>query len=188
MRELPCMVRVDERCERGGDLTATGGEWKFVAEPISASAFAPFGWLPVADTDPSDGRGRLEFTWGDPHVNVIVHRADEVTRVGSPNGALVCDRMFRHDSHTQALLVLDRDCVVAVAPPDADLVGQSDIATIRAFALRPHDSFVLWRGTWHWGPFPLGDEPVHLYNVQGFGYENDNRSVDLSASGVLIAV
>ena len=39
--------------------------------------------------------------------------------------------------------------------------------------------FVLHRGTWHWGPFPLGDEPVLLFNVQGLGYARDNDSVSL---------
>ena len=26
-----------------------------LAEPLTADAFAPFGWIPVADTDPTDG-------------------------------------------------------------------------------------------------------------------------------------
>ncbi len=157
------------------------------AHPISPRAFAPFGWLPVADSDPTDGAGRLEFAWADPHVNVIVHGPEEVKRARAPGDAFVCDRMFRHDSHTQALLVLDHECVLAVAPPAATLVDESEIAQISAFRLRPHDAFVLWRGTWHWGPFPVGGEPVHLYNVQGLGYEEDNRSVDLSAFAVWIS-
>jgi hypothetical protein len=39
----------------------------------------------------------------------------------------------------------------------------------------------LARGTWHWGPFPLGDEPVRLLNVQGRRYAEDNDSVDIAA-------
>ena len=52
---------------------------------------------------------------------------------------------------------------------------------MRAFALRPLDAFVLFRGTWHWGPFPLGAEPVRMLNVQGARYADDNASVDLAA-------
>ena len=52
---------------------------------------------------------------------------------------------------------------------------------MRAFRLRPLDAFVLHRGTWHWGPFPLGGDPVQLLNVQGRRYAEDNASVDLPA-------
>jgi hypothetical protein len=39
---------------------------------------------------------------------------------------------------------------------------------------------VLHEGTWHWGPFPVGPEPVQLLNVQGRRYADDNDSVDLA--------
>ena len=61
--------------------------------------------------------------------------------------------------------------------------------TSRAFSLAPLDCFVLFQGTWHWGPFPLGPEPVKLLNVQGVRYAEDNASVDLPArTGAAIEV
>ena len=48
------------------------------AEPLTAEAWRAFGWLPVADTDPADGMHTLEFSWADPHLNVIGHTPDEV--------------------------------------------------------------------------------------------------------------
>jgi len=48
------------------------------AARLTAEAFRPFGWLPVADTDPRDGEARLHFEWADPHLNVIAHAPDEV--------------------------------------------------------------------------------------------------------------
>jgi ureidoglycolate hydrolase len=154
------------------------------AEPITAAAFEPFGWLPVADTDPADGARRLEFEWGDPHLNVISHGPQEVERA---EAGLRCEQMFRHGSHTQALLVLDTESVVAVAPAHLDFSRPEDVRSVRAFRLSPLDAFVLHRGTWHWGPFPLGDRAVHLYNVQGFGYARDNDSVDLSGYGLIVS-
>ncbi len=151
---------------------------RVIAQPLTADAWAPFGWLPVADTDPGDGKGRLSFAWGDPHVNVIAHRADEIER---RDGALVCGEMFRHDSHTQALLVLDARAVVAVAPGGHPLGAPGDAGVIRAFELEPLDAFVLHAGTWHWGPFPVDAETVHLYNVQGRRYCEDNMKVDVAA-------
>jgi ureidoglycolate hydrolase len=146
---------------------------------LTAATFAPFGWLPVADTDPADGRDTLHFEWADPHLNVIAHYPDEIER--SPAGSPLCSVLYRHATHTQALMVLNVDAVVAVAPADVELSSAADLETVRAFRLRPLDAFVLHRGTWHWGPFPLGAEPVRLLNVQGLRYADDNASVDLPA-------
>jgi ureidoglycolate hydrolase len=155
------------------------------AQPLTAEAWAPFGWIPVTDTDPADGDERLTFVWNDVHLNVISHTPQEITR--TTNG-LLCDGMFRHDTHTQALLTLDVVSVIAVAPAEVTFDGSGDIDTVRAFVLRPLDSFVLHRGTWHWGPFPLGDRPVTLYNVQGLRYAEDNAKVDLADKALAVEV
>ena len=161
------------------------GARRLVARPVGAEAWAPFGWVPVPDTDPTDGSNRLEYQWADAHVNVISHAPDEVDRDGE---GLRCDQMFRHDTHTQVLLALNGPSVIAVAPADADLSTAAGLDAVRAFRLEKLDAVVLHRGTWHWGPFPLGDEPVLLFNVQGLGYARDNASVDLRAQGVQLVV
>lgn len=147
------------------------------AASLTAEAFAPFGWLPVADTDPRDGEARLHFEWADPHLNVIAHAPDEVEH--APGGDPLCAVLYRHATHTQALMSLNVDAVVAVAPADVTFASSEDVAHVRAFRLPPLAPFVLHRGTWHWGPFPLGSEPVQLLNVQGLGYARDNDSVSL---------
>lgn len=162
-----------------------GDARRLTAAPLTAETWKPFGWLPVDDTDPADGGNRLKFEWGDPHLNVIAHRSDEVERRGE---AYVCDGLYRHTSHTQALLVLDADAVVAVAPPSTRFGGEVDAATIRAFLLRPLDAFVLSAGTWHWGPFPVGTDSVRLYNLQGFRYREDNERADLEVLGAAVEV
>jgi ureidoglycolate hydrolase len=146
------------------------------AVPLTAGAWAPFGWLPVADTDPADVTD-LHFELADPHLNFIAHAYEEVPHTDS--GAPRCEIMYRHDSHTQALMVMNCDAVVAVAPATVDFSDPSDLAAIRAFVLHPHDCLVLHRGTWHWGPFPIGTDPVTLLNVQGRRYAEDNASVEL---------
>ena len=147
------------------------------AEPITAASWAPFGWIPVADTDVADQSFSYEFAWGDPHVNVISHGPDEVEHTAA---GLVCDRFYRHDTHTQVLLPLDVASVVAVAPTGVEFASPADLDTVRAFALTPLQGFALHRGTWHWGPFPVGDAPVHLWNVQGKRYAEDNRCAELT--------
>jgi ureidoglycolate hydrolase len=149
------------------------------AEPLTATDWAPFGWLPVDDTDPLDAAHRLEFAWDDPHVNVIAHRYDEIDHT---DAGAICDVLYRHDTHTQTLMVLNTPAVVAVAPAAVDFSDPAHLATVRAFRLEPHDALVLARGTWHWGPFPVDAPVVKLFNVQGRRYAEDNASVSLPAS------
>jgi len=146
------------------------------AGTLTTATWAPFGWLPAADTDPADATHTYEFAWNDPHVNVIAHHADEIEHTA---GGLICDRFYRHDTHTQVLLPLDVDSVIAVAPRDVAFSAVADLDEVRAFALPPLTGFALFRGTWHWGPFPSGDAPVHLWNVQGKRYAEDNACADL---------
>ncbi|HMC70343.1 MAG TPA: ureidoglycolate lyase, partial [Mycobacteriales bacterium] len=145
------------------------------ASPIAAGAWTPFGWMPVPDTDPRDGEHRLHFEWADPNLNVIAHEYDEVAHTDAGS---VCAVMYRHDTHTQALMPLNVPAVVAVAPASVDFSEPDSLGAVRAFALQPLDCIVLFPGTWHWGPFPLGPEAVHLLNVQGARYAEDNAAVD----------
>lgn len=145
--------------------------------PLTDAAWAPFGWIPVDDSDPRDATFTYEFLWGDVHVNLISHAADEVER--NERGS-VCAVMYRHDTHTQTLMPLNVDSVVAVAPAGVDFSEPEHLETVRAFRLQPLQCFALHRGTWHWGPFPVGTEAVRMFNVQGKRYAEDNASVDLA--------
>lgn len=150
--------------------------------PLSIDGWAPFGWLPVADTDPADGDQRLTFEWGDVHVNLIGHARAEVPETTDGCG-LRCEMLFRHDTHTQTIMALDVPAVVVVAPASVEFSQPSDGGTIRAFRLEPLEPLVLHRGTWHWGPFPTEATTVRLFNVQGLRYAEDNACVDLAARG-----
>jgi ureidoglycolate hydrolase len=161
-----------------GEANMDDAVQQITPDPLTPEAWAPYGWLPVPDTDPADGAERLAFDWDDVHVNIISHRRDEVPEVA---GGLRCVVLFRHDTHTQVLMSLDATCVVVVAP--AAVLPDSVLHQVRAFVLPPLTSVVLHRGTWHWGPYPVTAEAVNLFNVQGLGYREDNRSVDLAAVG-----
>ena len=152
---------------------------------LSAAAWSPFGWMPVDDTDALDGVRTLEFVWGDPHVNVIGHARSEVD--WTEQGAVVA-RMYRHDTHTQTLMPLNSAGILAVAPGAVSFDDPADLATIRAFVVQPLESLVLDRGTWHWGPFPLGEEPIRMFNVQGRRYLEDNACAELSGLGPPVMV
>ena len=158
---------------------------KIRPEPLSEAAWAPFGWLPVSDTDPRDGEHRLTFTWDDAHVNLIGHSRDEVP---ANDDGLRCEMLFRHDTHTQTVMSLDVPAVIAVAPGSAAFTGPGDAEAIRVFRLEPLEPLVLHRGTWHWGPFPVSAAQVRLFNVQGRRYADDNACVDLAGQGADVDV
>jgi ureidoglycolate hydrolase len=154
-------------------------------EPLSEEAWAPFGWLPVADIDPRDGANRLSYAWDDVHVNLIGHARSEVP--ATPDG-LRCEMLFRHDTHTQCVMSLNVPAIIAVAEAAVDFSGPDDAGAIRVFRLEVLEPLVLARGTWHWGPFPVSADAVTLFNVQGLRYAEDNRCVDLAAAGLDVDV
>jgi ureidoglycolate hydrolase len=154
-------------------------------EPLAEETWAPFGWLPVADTDPRDGNHRMVFEWADPHVNTIGHARAEVPQT---DRGLRCEMLYRHATHTQAIMSLDVPAVIAVAASGLEFSDANDWAQIRVFRLEPLQPLVLHQGTWHWGPFPVEADEVHLFNVQGLRYAEDNECVDLDAKGLSVDV
>ncbi len=118
-------------------------------------------------------------------MNLIGHTLTEVPV--TPTG-LRCEMLFRHDTHTQALMPLNVPAVIVVAPADVEFTDDRDKTTIRAFRIEPLESLVLHRGTWHWGPFPIEGPEVRLFNVQGLRYAEDNRCVNLADKGFAVEV
>lgn len=143
------------------------------ADTLTPEAFAPFGALP-SDEGSAHDVAEAEFLWADACVNYIHHTRDEVDEgaVG-----LRCALLNRHDTHTQTLLPVDADAVVVVAPAATTFDIAADLAQVRAFRVPMGRCIHLWRGTWHWGPYPARAVSVRLLNVQGRGYVRDNGVV-----------
>jgi ureidoglycolate hydrolase len=96
--------------------------------------------------------------------------------------------LFRHDTHTQTIMSLDVPAVIAVAPASVTFESGDDDQAIRVFRLEPLEPFVLHRGTWHWGPFPVSADAVRLFNVQGLRYAEDNACATLEDKGLSVDV
>jgi hypothetical protein len=163
----------------------SGGGRTVMPQRLSESAWAPFGWLPVADTDPKDGDHHMTFVWDDAHVNIIGHFRNEVPETET---GLRCEMLFRHDTHTQSVMALNVPAVIAVAPASIEFEEEADRESIHVFRLEPLEPLVLHLGTWHWGPFPVDAPEVRLLNVQGLRYAEDNREIDLAARGLSVDV
>ena len=145
------------------------------AEPVTPAGFAPFGALP-ADEGTEHDVAEAEFLWNDGSVNYISHTRDEV-----PEGSvgLRCTLLNRHDTHTQTLMPVDGDAMIVVAPASVSFDDEADLESVRAFRVPVGCCVHLWRGTWHWGPYPVTAPSVRLLNVQGRGYPRDNGVVSL---------
>ncbi len=156
-------------------------------KPVEATieSFAPYGVLPPEEGD-GNPTADLEFLLNDGWVNYIGHSLDEIE---VRNGRLRCELLNRHDTHTQTLMPLDADAIVVVAPPPADFSEPAHFDAVRAFALPRLTCVHLHRGTWHWGPYPVGADHVRMFNIQGRGYPNDNGIVWLARDhGVVFEV
>lgn len=154
-------------------------------EPVTPESFAPFGVMP-----PDEGDGQptadLEFLRADGWVNYISHSLDEIE---VRDDRLRCELVNRHDTHTQTLMPMTGDSIVVVAPAAIDFSEPGHLDTVRAFVLPRYTCVHLHRGTWHWGPYPLGAHEVRIFNIQGRGYPTDNGVASFSDDlGVIFEV
>ena len=69
------------------------------AEPLTADAFGPYGWIPVPDTDPADGEQTLTYTWDDPHLNTIEHTFEEIEAIPPPVDGSLHHLRIRKELH-----------------------------------------------------------------------------------------
>jgi len=160
-------------------------EVRLEAQRLTRAAFAPFGVLPPVEGD-GHPTADLEFLRDDGWVNYIEHSLDELSAFGRQ---LSCDRLNRHDTHTQTLMPVSGDAVLVVAPAEAAMVTPADLDAVRAFVLRRGECVHLARGTWHWGPYPVGADHVTIFNIQGRGYPDDNAVARLDlACGAVVSV
>jgi ureidoglycolate hydrolase len=143
---------------------------ELVPAAATRESFAPFGMLPPEEGD-GNPTADLEFLWSDGSVNFIGHTLDELE---VRDGRLRCELLNRHDTHTQTLMPMSGPAVVVVAPAALDFSEPAHFDAVRAFALPRHSCVHLLRGTWHWGPYPVGANELRIFNVQGRGYANDN--------------
>lgn len=139
------------------------------AELLTAPAFAPFGDVLAAEPDEAAITVRDGESWV---LNVLSY----------DHRPLVCDHLNAHHRATQTLLPLaGRPALLVVAPAAARFDGPDGVAAleqVRAFVLDGRAAVNLALGTWHWGPYPVGDH-VDLLNLQGRGFADDNEVAHL---------
>lgn len=145
-------------------------------ESATPESFAAYGVIPPLEGD-GNPTADLVFTRDDGWVNFIGHTLDEIE---VREGRLRCALLNRHDTHTQTLMPMTGDTIVVVAPPAVDFTRPEHLNTVKAFALPQYSCVHLHKGTWHWGPYPVGAADVRVFNIQGRGWPTDNGVADLA--------
>jgi ureidoglycolate hydrolase len=146
------------------------------AQPLTPESFAPFGQVLAAEPHEAGIEVRDGEAWV---LNVLSY----------DHRPLVCDHLNAHHRATQMLLPLgSRTAALVVAPAAADFSDPAGLEGVRAFVLDGRAAVNLALGTWHWGPYPVG-EHVDLLNLQGRGFADDNEVAHLGRDlGVVIRV
>ena len=144
------------------------------AQPLTATAFAPFGQVV------GQAECRMELRQGEEfHLDVLSYGHRPV----------LVDHLNRHHRATQALVPLNgKAAVIVVAPPEATFAAAGDLETLRAFVMDGSAGINLALGVWHEGPFALADR-IELVNVQGRHVGDDNEVAHLGRDlGVVVEV
>jgi ureidoglycolate hydrolase len=158
---------------------------ELTVEPATRDSFAAYGVIPPFEGD-GQPTANLVFTRNDGWVNFIGHNIDEIEVRA---GRLRCELLNRHDTHTQTLMPMSGDALVVVAPAEVDFSQPEHFDSVKAFALPQHSCVHLHRGTWHWGPYPVGAAEVRVFNIQASGWPTDNGIVELTRDhGVVFEV
>jgi hypothetical protein len=69
-------------------------------------------------------------------------------------------RMERHLHTREALVALEGEAIVCLAPPQEP--GAAGLEGIVALRVKSGQAFILEVGTWHGSPFPVGRKPARL--------------------------
>ncbi|HWJ73217.1 MAG TPA: ureidoglycolate lyase [Kaistia sp.] len=140
------------------DAEATIERRPILAEPITAEAFLPFGHLIEATEDmvPAGAvDAALDLSGGTPRFYImrLDHRGLDV------NG------ITRHAAVTQVLAsVGGRRWMLCVAPPVGE-ADRPDPEAIRAFVIPGDVAVLLFKGSWHAGPF-FHDAEMRFFNLE----------------------
>jgi hypothetical protein len=85
---------------------------------------------------------------------------------------MVLNRMERHLRTREALIALDGEAVLCVAPPQEEANG--GLSGITAVRICTGQALILETGAWHWIPFPVGDTAARFLVIFHSGTGRDD--------------
>ncbi|MDO3721202.1 ureidoglycolate lyase [Marinobacter sp. chi1] len=145
-------------------------------QPLTASAFAPFGQVIEADAASAFpiNQGRTERFHALAQVEALGEGAQGILSIfrGQPLNPLVITMMERHPQGSQAFVPLRGQPFLAVVAPPGDL----DESRVKAFLVQGHQGVNYLAGTWHAPLLPLQPDSEYLVvDRQGPGNNCDEH-------------
>jgi hypothetical protein len=99
---------------------------------------------------------------------------------------MVLNRMERHLRSREALIALEGDAVLCVAPPQESRNG--GLSGITAVRIRAGQAVILETGAWHWIPFPVGKGRARFLVIFRGGTGRDDLHYQDLAQGLSMMV
>lgn len=165
----------------------TASKRKIKAEKLTDSSFAPFGsFMNFIDPECEKiGEKPIEF-----FPDMLQHFMPPDAMVSYSNvrcekRELLIDELESHSKAGEALLPLDEDVLIQVAPATPKDV-KFDLDKVKAFFV-PKGTMVIFKpGTWHQAPYTLSDNAANvLVILPERTYANDGISVQLKKDEII---
>lgn len=124
---------------------------KLLTQPLTPSAFEPFGQVFTAPEQPGRGRNMAQLENLRPEAPPIL----SVFHVKPSQLPLTIDNMERHEFSSQSFMPLDVvNYLAVVAPPNSE--GKLDPNEICAFVVRGDQCLNFYANIWHYSLTTLG--------------------------------
>lgn len=114
----------------------------------------------------------MEYTYTDIDADLGLPPPCSAGVLESVPRPMVLGRMERHLRTREALIALDGEAVLCVAPPQEGANG--GLSGITAVRIRAGQALILETGAWHWIPFPVGDSTARFLVIFRSGTGKDD--------------
>jgi hypothetical protein len=138
---------------------------------LSMESLKGIGHLLTPEQWKAPGKG-MEYTYTDIDADLGLPPPCSAGVLESVPRPMVLGRMERHLRTREALIALDGEAVLCVAPPQEGANG--GLSGITAVRIRAGQALILETGAWHWIPFPVGDSTARFLVIFRSGTGKDD--------------
>jgi hypothetical protein len=114
----------------------------------------------------------MEYSYTDIEADLGLLQPCSAGALESVPRPMVLGRMERHKLTREALIALDGEAVLCIAPPQESVNGE--ISGITAVKIRAGQALILETGAWHWIPFPVGNGTARFLVIFHSGTGKDD--------------
>ena len=117
------------------------------------------------------GKGQ-EYCYADTDADLGLPSPCSAGVLESVPRPMVLGRMERHLRTREALIALEGEAVLCVAPPQESAPGR--LSGITAVRICAGQALILETGAWHWIPFPVGENTARFLVIFRSGTGKDD--------------